>query len=31
MLIVADYDCDGATACAVCLRALNLIRLNPSP
>src|SRR5690625_6658566 len=23
ILIVADYDCDGATACAVGLRALN--------
>ena len=23
MLIIADYDCDGATACAVGLRALR--------
>jgi single-stranded-DNA-specific exonuclease len=25
MLIVADYDCDGATACAVALRGLRLL------
>ncbi len=25
MLIVADYDCDGATACAIGLRALRLL------
>jgi DNA polymerase III psi subunit len=25
LLIVADYDCDGATACAVGLRALRLM------
>ncbi|MDR3054071.1 MAG: single-stranded-DNA-specific exonuclease RecJ [Zoogloeaceae bacterium] len=28
MLIVADYDCDGATACAVGLRALRQMSLN---
>jgi single-stranded-DNA-specific exonuclease len=26
IVIVADYDCDGATACAVCLRALRSMR-----
>jgi len=26
ILIVADYDCDGATACAVCIRALRAMR-----
>src|SRR3954468_4750744 len=25
MVIVADYDCDGATACAVALRGLRLL------
>lgn len=25
MLIVADYDCDGATACAVGLRGLRML------
>jgi single-stranded-DNA-specific exonuclease len=25
MLIVADYDCDGATGCAVGLRALRMM------
>jgi len=25
MLIVADYDCDGATACAVGLRGLRMV------
>ncbi len=28
LLIVADYDCDGATACAVGLRALRLFGAN---
>jgi single-stranded-DNA-specific exonuclease len=28
LLIVADYDCDGATACAVGLRALRQMSLN---
>lgn len=26
LVIVADYDCDGATACAVCVRALRAMR-----
>jgi single-stranded-DNA-specific exonuclease len=25
MCIVADYDCDGATACAVAVRGLRLL------
>ena len=29
MLIVADYDCDGATACAIGLRALRSFGANP--
>src|SRR5207245_9779680 len=28
MLIVADYDCDGATACAVGMRALSAFGAN---
>ncbi len=28
--IVADYDCDGATACAVTLRGLRLLGADPS-
>src|SRR3979490_1177318 len=28
MLIVADYDCDGATACAVGVRALSAFGAN---
>src|SRR5256885_2713741 len=28
MLIVADYDCDGATACAVGMRALSAFRAH---
>jgi single-stranded-DNA-specific exonuclease len=28
--IVADYDCDGATACAVALRGLALLGAEPS-
>jgi len=28
MVIVADYDCDGATACAVGIRALRLLGAN---
>ena len=24
MLVVADYDCDGATACAVAVRGLRM-------
>ena len=27
--IVADYDCDGATACAVMLRGLALLGAKP--
>ncbi|MDR2637794.1 MAG: single-stranded-DNA-specific exonuclease RecJ [Zoogloeaceae bacterium] len=31
LMIVADYDCDGATACAVGIRALRgMIRANPA-
>lgn len=30
MIIVADYDCDGATACAIGLRALNAYGANIS-
>lgn len=30
MLIVADYDCDGATACAVGLRALRGFGVDPA-
>ena len=29
MVIVADYDCDGATACAVMLRGLRLLGAEP--
>lgn len=29
MVIVADYDCDGATACAVMLRGLRLLGARP--
>ena len=29
ILIVADYDCDGATACAVGIRALRLMAAGP--
>ena len=28
LVIVADYDCDGATACAVALRGLRMMRAN---
>jgi len=28
--VVADYDCDGATACAVALRGLRLLGADPS-
>ena len=28
--IVADYDCDGATACAVALRGLRLLGADPA-
>ncbi|MGZ5251040.1 MAG: single-stranded-DNA-specific exonuclease RecJ [Caldimonas sp.] len=28
--VVADYDCDGATACAVTLRGLAMLGANPS-
>ena len=30
LLIVADYDCDGATACAVGIRALRAMRRRRS-
>src|SRR6478735_11204620 len=30
LCIVADYDCDGATACAVALRGLRLLGANPA-
>ncbi|MEX8505089.1 single-stranded-DNA-specific exonuclease RecJ [Leptothrix ochracea] len=29
MVVVADYDCDGATACAVALRGLGLLGARP--
>ena len=29
MVVVADYDCDGATACAVMLRGLRLLGARP--
>ncbi len=29
ILIVADYDCDGATACAVAIRGLNMLGAAP--
>jgi single-stranded-DNA-specific exonuclease len=29
ILIVADYDCDGATACAVAIRGLNMLGASP--
>jgi single-stranded-DNA-specific exonuclease len=29
LVIVADYDCDGATACAVMLRGLRLLGARP--
>jgi single-stranded-DNA-specific exonuclease len=29
ILIVADYDCDGATACAVGIRGLNMLGAKP--
>ncbi|NBP93410.1 MAG: single-stranded-DNA-specific exonuclease RecJ, partial [Burkholderiaceae bacterium] len=29
MLIVADYDCDGATACAVGIRGLKMLGASP--
>ena len=28
--VVADYDCDGATACAVALRGLRLLGADPA-
>ena len=28
--VVADYDCDGATACAVVLRGLRLLGADPA-
>ncbi|RZU02522.1 single-stranded-DNA-specific exonuclease RecJ [Rivibacter subsaxonicus] len=30
MVVVADYDCDGATACAVALRGLRLLGADPA-
>jgi single-stranded-DNA-specific exonuclease len=30
LLVVADYDCDGATACAVALRGLRLLGATPA-
>ncbi len=29
IVVVADYDCDGATACAVAVRGLNLLGARP--
>jgi len=31
MLVVADYDCDGATACAVALRGLKMLGGSDTP
>ena len=30
LVVVADYDCDGATACAVALRGLKLLGADPA-
>ncbi len=30
LVVVADYDCDGATACAVALRGLRLLGADPA-